>query len=245
MVFSVIQLVVTVALTIIGVSAFGLSGGEIPALALAIPALWLLPQGGVAAWLLLIALGMYGLVLPYQPLSLSVSVWTLIPIFSVTFSHKSSKQMMLLIGAVVLAMQAGVMALQAEGKLPGSAWYTFVQMLAVGMVWIAARSWRPVKGNTWWPLFLVVPLWVGGMEHAALVALCVTGLMAALQSIAKSKHASWLPALAWALPTVGFATFVVLPQFEVPSSILVSWMLILGTGWMADFMLNEENEEEI
>lgn len=59
------------------------------------------------------------------------------------------------------------MALQGEGKLSGYASYTLIQILAVTLIWYVSRSWRPVKGNTWWPLFLVIPLWlaVWSMRH--------------------------------------------------------------------------------
>lgn len=58
---------------------------------------------------------------------------------------------------------------------------------------------------------------VGGMEHAALVALCITGLIASMQEMMKGKLREWVPRLAWVLPAVGFATLVIVPYFEVPT----------------------------
>ncbi|MCQ1059573.1 hypothetical protein ACQKPX_22770 [Photobacterium sp. DNB23_23_1] len=243
MLYAALLVMVSITLTIVGVSALGQSQGELPALALAIPALWLLPQGGVSAWLLLIGLGTFGFVLPEQPVALAVSVFMMLPVFAVSFSAKSSWQLAVLLISIVLAMDVGLMALQAEGKLEGSPIYTIIQILAVGVIWIAARSWRSVEGNTWWPLFLVVPLWVGGLAHAALVALCVTGLIASLQGMAKSKLSEWVPRMMWILPAVGFATLVLVPWFDVPNPILVAWLLVLGGALLGEYLLEDPEEE--
>ncbi|MBC7004751.1 hypothetical protein BIZ37_19495 [Photobacterium sp. BZF1] len=243
MLYAALLVMVSIALTVVGVSALGQSQGELPALALAIPALWLLPQGGVSAWLLLIGLGTFGFVLPEQPVALSISVFMMLPVFAVSFSPKSSWQLAALLISIVLAMDVGLMALQTEGKLQGAPIYTIIQILAVGVIWIAARSWRPVKGNTWWPLFLVIPLWVGGLAHAALVALCVTGLIASLQGMAKSKLNEWVPRMMWILPAVGFATLVLVPWFEVPNPILVAWLLVLGGALLGEYLLEDPEEE--
>ena len=243
MLYAALLVMVSIALTIVGVSALGQSQGELPALALAIPALWLLPQGGVSAWLLLIGLGTFGFVLPEQPIALSISVFMMLPVFAVSFSPKSSWQLAALLISIVLAMDVGLMALQTEGKLEGAPIYTIIQILAVGVIWIAARSWRTVQGNTWWPLFLVVPLWVGGLAHAALVALCVTGLIASLQGMAKSKLNEWVPRMMWILPAVGFATLVLVPWFEVPNPILVAWLLVLGGALLGEYLLEDPEEE--
>ena len=243
MLYAALLVMVSIALTIVGVSALGQSQGELPALALAIPALWLLPQGGVSAWLLLIGLGTFGFVLPEQPIALSISVFMMLPVFAVSFSPKSSWQLAALLISIVLAMDVGLMALQTEGKLEGAPIYTIIQILAVGVIWIAARSWRTVQGNTWWPLFLVIPLWVGGLAHAALVALCVTGLIASLQGMAKSKLNEWVPRMMWILPAVGFATLVLVPWFEVPNPILVAWLLVLGGALLGEYLLEDPEEE--
>ncbi|EAS40663.1 hypothetical protein C9J48_03550 [Photobacterium profundum] len=242
MLYAALLVFVSIVLTVLGVTALGYSQGDVPALALAIPALWLLPQGGAAAWLLLIGLASFGAVLPDQSLALSISIFMMLPIFSIAFSPKSNWQLGALLVSVVIAMDVGLMALQGEGKLPGSVGATVVQIVAVCIIWYAARSWRTVEGNTWWPLFLVVPLWVGGLQHAALVALCITGLIAALQGMKKVKVGDWVPRLAWVLPAVGFATLVIVPQFDVPNPVLVAWLLILGGALLGEFLLEDPEE---
>ncbi|AZL85166.1 hypothetical protein EIJ81_11610 [Aliivibrio salmonicida] len=239
----VLNILLSLVLVVVGVLAFGVSGGDLPLLALAIPILWLLPQGGVATWILIAGLSLFGLTLSYQPFPLSISVWTLFPLLIVIFSHRKSIHLIVFVASVVIAMEAGIMALQYEGKLLGSAWATLTQIISVILVWVAARSWKPVNKNAWWPIVLVIPLWIGGLQHAALVALSITGLIVCLQSVGRSKYHSWLSMLSWVLPVLGFATLIISPQFEVPNSIMVSWVMILLIGWVTDFMLQVDEEE--
>ena len=70
MVFSLLQFVVTTLLAMVCARALSLSGGDIPVLALVIPALWILPQGGIAGLILLASLAVYGFTLPLPPPSL-------------------------------------------------------------------------------------------------------------------------------------------------------------------------------
>ncbi|MGR6861249.1 hypothetical protein ACU5EH_13660 [Aliivibrio salmonicida] len=242
MLLAVLSILLSFALVVIGVMAFGISGGDLPLLALAIPMLWLIPQGGVATWILLAGISLFGLTLGTQPLSLSIAVWTLFPLLMVIFSRRKSIHLIIFIISVVVAMEAGIMALQYEGKLAGSAYSTLLQICSVVLVWIAARSWKPVNRNAWWPLVLVIPLWIGGLQHAALVALSITGLIVCLQSVGRSKYSDWLPMMSWLLPVIGFSTLIVSPKFEVPTSIMVSWLMILLIGWVTDFMMQVDDE---
>ena len=77
MVFSTFQFLVTTLLAVVCARAISLSDGDIPVLAMVIPALWILPQGGVAGLALLASMTVYGLTLPMQPITLSVSAWVL------------------------------------------------------------------------------------------------------------------------------------------------------------------------
>ncbi len=81
-----------------------------------------------------------------------------------------------------------------------------------------------------------------GLQHAALVALSITGLIVCLQSVGRSKYRNWLPMLSWLLPVIGFSTLIISPKFEVPNSIMVSWLMILLIGWITDFMMQVDEE---
>ena len=88
MVLTVLSIILSILLVVVGVVAFGISGGDLPLLALAIPMLWLIPQGGVATWVLFGGISLFGLTLNEQPLSLSIAVWTLFPLLMVIFSRQ-------------------------------------------------------------------------------------------------------------------------------------------------------------
>lgn len=242
MVLTVLSIILSILLVVVGVFAFGISGGDLPLLALAIPMLWLIPQGGVATWVLFGGISLFGLTLNEQPLSLSIAVWTLFPLLMVIFSRQKSMHLVAFIIAVVVAMEAGIMALQYEGRLGGTASLTLVQIISVILVWIAARSWKPVNQHAWWPLVLVIPLWIGGLQHAALVALSITGLIVCLQSLGRSKYSDWLSLLSWLLPVIAFATLIISPKFDVPTSVMISWLMILIIGWVTDFMMQVDDE---
>lgn len=242
MVLTVLSIILSILLVVVGVFAFGISGGDLPLLALAIPMLWLIPQGGVATWVLFGGISLFGLTLNEQPLSLSIAVWTLFPLLMVIFSRQKSMHLVAFIVAVVVAMEAGIMALQYEGRLGGTASLTLVQIISVILVWIAARSWKPVNQHAWWPLVLVIPLWIGGLQHAALVALSITGLIVCLQSLGRSKYSDWLSLLSWLLPVIAFATLIISPKFDVPTSVMISWLMILIIGWVTDFMMQVDDE---
>ena len=242
MVLTVLSIILSILLVVVGVFAFGISGGDLPLLALAIPMLWLIPQGGVATWVLFGGISLFGLTLNDQPLSLSIAVWTLFPLLMVIFSRQKSMHLVAFIIAVVVAMEAGIMALQYEGRLGGTASLTLVQIISVILVWIAARSWKPVNQHAWWPLVLVIPLWIGGLQHAALVALSITGLIVCLQSLGRSKYSDWLSLLSWLLPVIAFATLIISPKFDVPTSVMISWLMILIIGWVTDFMMQVDDE---
>ncbi|EJN6827235.1 hypothetical protein WMQ48_02035 [Vibrio cidicii] len=246
MIFSVLQFVITSLLAVVCARAISMNPGDIPVLALVIPALWILPQGGFFGLILLAAMTAYGLTLPLQPIALSVCVWILFPLLMVVFSRKSSLGVLLTSGMIVLTLQVGIMVTQSAGKLGGTPWLTVVQTLSVMVIWWAARHWKPSNRHSWWPLLLLIPLWVADLPNAVLVALCITGIMACMESLNTLKSFSWNTLLCWTLPTVGFAALVVTPSVEVPNSVFVVWICLLGTAWMTDYILKaaEEMEEQ-
>ncbi|UTM58163.1 hypothetical protein L4174_004770 [Photobacterium sp. CCB-ST2H9] len=236
---AIILSIMSVALTVIGVSTLGLSQHYLTVLAVAIPALWLLPQGGLSSLLLLFGIGLYGAALPYQPLALSVSLLVMLPVFSVSFSSKANWQVGALLFAIVIAMDAGMLALQSEGKLGGQMSFTLLQIIAVGMIWCAGRFWRPVKGNYGWPVLLAVPLWLSDLAPAALIVLCVIGLILALQTLYLKHPQGWVDRLSWVLPALAFATVAIDPEFDVPNPVLVSWLMVLGSAILGEYLLAE------
>lgn len=245
MVLSTIQFLVTTLLAVVCARAISVSEGDIPVLALLIPALWVLPQGGVVGLVLIAAMTTYGLTLPHQPITLSVSLWILFPLLMVAFSKRSSIGVVLTSLLIVSTLLVGIMVTQGGGKLAGDPVVTFIQTVAVCVTWWAASHWKPSNHHSWWALGLIIPLWIADLSHAALIALCVTGIMASMESLSQLKTFKWSKLLCWTLPTVGFAALVVSPNIEVPNPVFVVWLCLLGTAWMTDYILRsvEENQD--
>ncbi|MGR5067113.1 MULTISPECIES: hypothetical protein [Vibrio] len=244
MIFSTLQFLITTLLAVVCTRAISLSEGDIPFIALMIPALWMLPQGGLAGLVLLGAMTVYGVTLSMQPIALSVGVLVLFPLLMVVFSRRSSLGVLLTAGLIVVTLQVGIMVTQQSDKLGGSAWLTVVQTLAVIVMWWSARHWKPSEKHSWWALLLLLPLWLADLPYAVLVALSITGILASMEALTKIKNSMrWGKLLCWTLPTVGFAVLVVSPNIEVPNSVFVVWMCLLGTAWMTDYILRSNDEQ--
>lgn len=220
-----------------------MSNGDIPILAMVIPALWILPKNGIAGALLLAAMSIYGLTLPIQPAALSLSTWILFPVLMVAFSERSSNFVRVTLGLCVSSMETGIMLTQLNGKLGGSALATLVQLLCVALIWYASVNWKTSSKHSWWMLLFIPPLWLAGWQDAALVALSVTGILAASQTMPDIESIQWTKLLSWTLPTVGFAALLTFPDVDIPNQILVAWLFMLGTAWATDYILDTQEDE--
>ncbi|MEH0689651.1 hypothetical protein H4F17_11315 [Vibrio cholerae] len=245
MVLSTFQFFVATLLAVICARTISMSEGDIPLLAMLIPALWILPQGGIVGLILIGAMTVYGLTLPYQPIALSVSQWILFPLLMVVFSKRSNIWVVLTTALIVAALQVGIMVTQAGGKLEGSAFITVLQTLSILVVWWSANHWKPSNKHSWWALSLILPLWMADLSYGVLVALSLTGMIASMETLTKLKTLRWGKLLCWTLPTVGFAALVVSPNIEVPNPVFVVWFALLGTAWMTDYILRSAEEAEI
>ncbi|PFG45899.1 hypothetical protein ATG66_2984 [Vibrio sp. ES.051] len=244
MILSTLQFFITILLVVVCARAMSLSEGDIPVLALMIPALWMLPQGGFAGLVLLGAMMAFGATLSMQPIALSVGMLILFPLLMVVFSRRSSLGVLLTTGLIVVTLQVGLMVTQQGGKLDGSAWITVVQTILVLVMWWSITHWTPSNKHSWWPMLLLVPLWIADLPYAVLVALCLTGMLSSIEALVKHEHSiRWSKLLCWTLPTVGFAALVVSPTSEVPNPVFVVWLCLLGTAWMTDYILRSNDEQ--
>ncbi|NOH70904.1 hypothetical protein F0225_06060 [Vibrio pectenicida] len=243
MVFSTFQFLITSLLVVVCVLTISLTKEEVTLLALLIPVLWVFPQRVIGGIVLIAAVTAYGMTLPQQPISLSLSHWILFPLLMVVFSKRSSFGVLVTVSLVVVTLQVGVMVTQAGGKLAGEPMVTLVQALSVIVIWWAVQGWPSSDKYCWWALGLIVPLWFVGSSDSVVVALCLTGIIGCVQSMAKLKTFNWGKLLCWTLPTVGFATLVVTPWFDVPNPVFVVWCCLLGAAWMTDYVLRSFDEE--
>ncbi|MFB9134685.1 hypothetical protein [Vibrio olivae] len=246
MLLSTFQFIVTALLAIACARSFSLSEGEVPLLALMIPALWLLPKAKVSGFALLGAMGVFALTLPDQPVTLSVVVWSVFPLLMVMFSARSNTVVVVVSSMVVMTLWIGVMATQANGKLEGSALLSLIQLFCVVVAWWSSRHWQPTQNRRWWALLLLLPLWVSQWYYAVILALSITVMFAVMEllSRAKSEQVDWGSLMCWTLPTVAFASLMVIPDTEVPDPVFVIWLCLLATAWMTDYLISEDEESD-
>lgn len=245
MLLSTFQFITTILLAMVCARALGLSGGDMPFIAFIIPALWLLSRSGFSGVILLLGVLGYALTIPYQPASLSVSMWVIFPLLMVVFSHPRNMPVIAVGALIVITLEVGIMVTQSAGKLSGTPAMTMVQILAMGMIWWSAASWKPTQQHSWWPLALIVPLWVSGLQMAAVLALCLTGLVAVIESLSQQKKFQWGKLLCWTLPSVGFMAVILSPEIDVPNPVFVVWLCLLATAWMTDYILKSNEEQPL
>ncbi|GEM74847.1 hypothetical protein [Vibrio sagamiensis] len=243
MIYSIIQFCLTAFLVVVGTHALNLSHEDLPVLALIIPALWVIPDQNRTGLILLGAMTVYGMTLSIQPLALSIAVLVLFPLLMVVFSKRSSLGVLITSALIVVTLKIGIMVTQHAGRLDGSVWATCIQILAVMVMWWAATHWQPTNQRRWWSLFLLLPLWLAGLHHAVLLSLSLIGILATAETLMKTKQSKhWGKLLCWTLPTIGFATLIVMPNIQVPSPVFVVWICLLGTAWMTDYILRSGDE---
>ncbi|KXF79925.1 VP0952 family biofilm-associated protein [Enterovibrio coralii] len=238
------MLMITSAVMVVGAAlSLAIADGNIPLIAFAIPALFF-ARGGIAVWFLALGLVGFGAVTPYQPISISLSLWMILPALVLITGVKRNWQVSVLVISVVIAMECGVLALQSDQKLGGAMSYTLLQIVCVMMVWVSVHFWKPVKTISWWPALLIFALFAGGWGQAALLAFCGSVLALSLQELNRLGGEDRGDKLSVILPAIAFATIVVIPDFSVPNPVFVAWLLSLTIAWLGDYLINTENEEE-
>lgn len=240
MIMSVARFITILLLTVVCTYALSTAQGEVPLFALLIPALWLFPQSGLYGVLLLVAMSIFGLTLSIQPPALSICAWILFPILLVAFDSKSNNFVRVMLALCVLAMYTGIIVAQGKGTISGSSGATVVQLLSVILIWYVTCNWQASPVHSWGSLLFIAPMWIAGLEQAALVALSVTGIISVSESLKNLGELDWSKLLSWALPTVGFTALLLMPDVEMPSQVLVAWIFMLGAAWGTDYFLSLE-----
>lgn len=239
------MLMLTAAVMVIGAAlSSALADGDIPLIAFVVPALMFASRGGAAVWILALGLIGFGLAMPHQPVAISLSLWMILPALVLITGERRNWQVSLLVVSVVIAMECGVLALQGDQKLGGAMGYTLLQIFSVIMVWVSTYFWKPARSLSWWPLLVVVALWIVGSPQGAMLAFCGSVLALVLQELQRVDRERRGDKLTVILPAIAFATLVVFPQFSVPNPVFVAWLLSLTIAWLGDYLLNAENEEE-
>ncbi len=242
----IMTLMFTTIVVVIGSAlSFALCDGQIPLLAFITPILFFAYPYQLAFLFICLGLLGFGLASPYQPVSLSISLWMLVPVLILVTSQKRNWQVSVLVLSVVTAMGGGVLALQSDQKIGGEAYYTFLQLASIFMVWLGAYFWKPVLNPFYWPFLLIGLILVSSSVYAGLFSVCITALIFCLQEI-KLKNQTSLKAekLCVILPSLGFATLILLPQVKVPNAIFVAWLLSLMITWLGDYLIHAQIMEK-
>ncbi len=234
-------IITTIVVVIGGALSFALSDGQVPLLAFITPILFFTYPNQLAFLFICIGLLGFGFSSPYQPVSLSISLWMLVPVLVLVTSQKRNWQVSVLVLSVVAAMGGGVLALQSDQKIDGEAYHTFFQLASVFMIWLGAYFWKPVSKPLYWPLLLIGLIFISSSVYAGLFSICVSILIFCLQEISLKDQASIkAEKLCVTLPSLGFATLILIPQVNVPNAILVAWLLSLTITWLGDYLINAE-----
>ncbi|WP_241801538.1 hypothetical protein [Vibrio genomosp. F10] len=235
--FPTLSFIAASVLVIIGAQVVSLSGSHVAILALIIPALWVLPQRGIAGLLLLTALTLYGLTLPYQSIALSVSSWVIFPLMMVAFSRRSGTISKVTSLLILVSLQIGLMITQMSDELDGNAAMTVIQTFAVMLAWFATKHSKMSQQFPWWSLGIFAPLWVAQLSYAIALTFCFSIAIAVIGHLFAIKKYQWGTLLGWALPTVAFSALMLTPTANVPNSVFVVWLCLLGTAWSTDYVL--------
>ncbi len=246
MIITTIQFVVATLLAIACARSLNMSQGDVPLLAMVIPALWVLPKAKAAGFTLLGVMIVFALTLPHQPISLSVAVWGALPLLMVMFSPKSNTVVVVVSSMIMVTLWIGVMATQSNGNLEGSAMLSLTQLLCVVVAWWCSKHWQATTRRRWWALALLVPLWISQWYDAVVLAICITLLLAVIEMLSNVKHqqVEWGSLMCWTLPSVAFGSLIVMPDIEVPNPVFVVWLCLLATAWMTDYLINEDEESD-
>ncbi|WP_165311814.1 hypothetical protein [Vibrio ziniensis] len=243
MLFSTFLFIITMVLAVICAQAIGVSNGELPLITLMIPALWMLPKGGISRFTLLVTLLVYGFTLSSQPAALSICMWMLFPICMVAFSRYSNRRVVIICGLIVVTLLIGVMFMQSDNRIEGTPWITAIQVASVLIAWWVVRSWKPYYKNYWWALGFVVPMIMADLSIAALVSLSSTGMIATMENLQRMANFKWGKLLCWGVPTIAFTAILVNPNTVVSNFVLVVWGCLLATAWLTDYILRSSQEQ--
>ncbi|MGL5043881.1 MAG: hypothetical protein ACRC55_03185 [Plesiomonas sp.] len=205
---------------------------------------WLLPQSGARGAVLVAVLILFMVILPLQPLCLSVATLMAYPMLSILFSPSASSNLRLALFIPWIAMPSAVMVLQSEGAIGGSAWLTFGQFLAVSTIALLCQGWKGGQGNTTALLVVAIPLSVW-LPMQTLAVMSVIGVISAIQMLQQQQSRQMLYRLTWLLPTLPFAALTLYQVEHVSMPILMMWLILLLIELMGESLLADFEQENI
>ncbi len=148
-------MIASVVMVIVLTLSAGLAFGQLSLIAFVVPFLFL-SNFRMSFWLIFAGLLGFAYTLPIQPISISVSVWMIIPAFALMVSKNRNWQVTTLTMCVVFAMEAGIILLQKEGRLEGDPIDTLLQIVSVALIWFGSYCWKMSEQFKLWPFIFIV-----------------------------------------------------------------------------------------
>lgn len=233
-------LVLTV-IAVAGISAtFSLNS-----LAIGASALFFFYPDKFASWCLALAMAIFAFTLPHLPALLAASTLLLLPALSLWFNPDRHPHVKLLLGAVMVAMFAGMMALQSEAKLGGSPSTLALQMLALVGLWLAIRYWpgyQPPHRGAWLllPVLVAVSGWPAALWSATTVMIIwLLQWVRFTPQFARSRHLAL-----HLIPSIPFLVITWITPGQLTLSLLVAWATMLAAIWVGEYLLLEEPDDQ-
>ena len=239
------SLVWPVLVLAIGVAAGISADNALHGLAIMAPALFFFYPDTVASWLLLLGMAVLAVSLPQLPALLAASTLLILPALSLWFNPDRHPHVKWLLGAVMLAIFAGMMALQSEAKLGGAPGGLVLQLVALGGLWLSVRYWpgyQPPRRGAW----LVLPVLVAAVGWpSALWSVAVVAIMGLLQWVAFTPRLAASRHLAMhILPCVPFLVIAWRAPSQLTMSLLVAWATMLAAIWVGEYLLLDDPDDD-
>ncbi|OOE98674.1 hypothetical protein BZG78_08390 [Salinivibrio sp. MA351] len=228
----------------IAIAASISAGDALHGLAIMAPALFFFYPDKLASWLLLLGMAALALSLPQLPALLAASTLLILPALSLWFNPDRHPHVKWLLGAVMLAIFAGIMALQSEAKLGGAPWFLALQLAALCGLWLSMQYWpgyQPPRRGAWLVLLILAAAvgWPSALWSVAVVAMI--GLLqwvALTPRLAASRHLAM-----HILPCVPFLVIAWRVPYQLTMSLLVAWATMLAAIWVGEYLLLEDSDD--
>lgn len=217
------------------------SKGNLPLLCFIIPTLFFFRIKQPVTWALVIAMASFGAIFPHQSISVSITLWMLLPLLLLATNKTCRLSVSLSLLFVAISIVSTIVVLQNNGQLEGDMAYTLAQTASLVLLWLSIRFWKPIENTNKWPFLLVFGLLIYGMVQAALLALCGGLLLHSLQELPSLKHSPYPKNLPILLPTTAFISVNGLTQLDIPISLLISWSLLFTSSWLAHYLIYSKN----
>ena len=241
-------LVITIIIiTILSVSVFISVNNTFTEISFLAIGFYLLRPFHLSAFLFLVGFMLFFISGNMQPISLSLCTLMILPVINLLSSKEHTNIFVFFIMLIILIMFAGLMVVQFDNKLGGSIYATMIQIISVFLLWISFKLWVEIdildnfKHNRI-ALFLIFVLVLSANQFESLLILfMLIGVICCQKFSLLCQQNAQENILYWIIPSVAFGSLFLVDEHNTPNIIIFVWLLILLSGWLSNFMINEED----